>query len=446
MVPVNARHHAGEDTVARVVGLVDEPDLQRVTPLTWHPADGPWLLVGGSGSGRTTALRAIALAASAVAGPESLHLQVIDPHGSLGDLAALPHLGTSARSSEHRACAALVRHLRGEVDRRLRAAEHQPATAEPTVPPTILVLVDGWDQLVEAQPAHDPDLLTNALLRVLRDGRAVGVVGAVSGGHSLLRPRWGGVAGSTFLLGSVDPLDAALAGLRAADVPHDPPTGRAVRVHDRREVQFAHARPDDTSAVAPAAGPPPAAGVGPWRWTALPSRVRRTEVSRGPGGEAADGHLRSLLLGVGGDRGTSCCWSPDTDGRRLLVAGPPRSGRTNALRVVTESLCAQGRFVVVLCSETDAGRLPWAPGAVVLGTGDVAELVRLRRAHPDLALCVDDADRLGDGDLLVVLREIVGLVDRDGGLVAVSTSTTALAARFSGIDVEVARHGLRRWS
>src|SRR6478735_6039125 len=76
VVHVGGRRGPAASALDRVVGLVDEPDLQRVTPLAWHPADGPWLLVGGSGSGRTTAVRAIALAASADSGPESLHLQV----------------------------------------------------------------------------------------------------------------------------------------------------------------------------------------------------------------------------------------------------------------------------------------------------------------------------------------------------------------------------------
>ncbi len=61
-----------ESHEATVAGLVDEPDLQRVTPLTWQAADGSWLLVGPAGTGRTTALRAVVLAAVAASGPEAL--------------------------------------------------------------------------------------------------------------------------------------------------------------------------------------------------------------------------------------------------------------------------------------------------------------------------------------------------------------------------------------
>ena len=154
-LPVVVTSGDGAEPGARqpgVVGLVDEPDLQRVTPLQWDPTDGSWLLAGGAGSGRTTALRALALAAARRSGPESLHLHVIDGHGSLADLGALPHLGTSARVDDVRACASLVQHLRTEVDRRLAEAESRTAGRHPGRPPTILLLVDGWEQLVEAQP------------------------------------------------------------------------------------------------------------------------------------------------------------------------------------------------------------------------------------------------------------------------------------------------------
>ncbi len=357
---------SGEHSV--VVGLVDEPDLQRVTSLQWDATDGLWLLAGGAGSGRTTALRALALAAAGRFGPESLHLHVLDGQGSLADLGTLAHLGTRARVDDVRACASLVQHLRSEVDRRRAAAVSAPpgATAQRRAagaPPTILLLVDGWEQLVEAHPAHGSDHLTGMLLRVLRDGRSVGVVGAVTGGRSLLHPRWGEVAGRTFLMGRVDPLDAALAGLRATDAPRDPPPGRAVRVHDKREVQFAQVHSSETTTTARGAARRPAHGAA-WRWVSLPTVVRRDELPLVTGGQAGVDHhpVRELLLGVGGEQAASVSWCPETHGRRLLVVGPPRSGRTNALRVITESLCATGRLVAVITSahiqsDAVAGRL-----------------------------------------------------------------------------------------
>jgi S-DNA-T family DNA segregation ATPase FtsK/SpoIIIE len=243
-------------------------------------------------------------------------------------------------------------------------------------------------------------------------------------------------------MGRIDPLDAALTGLRAADVPRDPPPGRAVRVHDTREVQFTRATPVDTVVVASGVVPRPTEGAA-WRRVPLPAVIHRAEVPRGT--EATTGaladHGGDLLLGVGGDHGRAFWWRPATDGRRLLVVGPARSGRTNALRVVAQSLCTTGQLVVVVSSPADVLRIPWPFGSVVVDPNDTQGLVRLRRRHPDLALCVDDTDRLGDSALVPVLREIIGLVDRDGGLAVLSTSSTALLTRFSGIEAELARHG-----
>ena len=358
-----------------VAGLVDEPDLQRVSPLTWRAADGSWLLSGPSGSGRTTALRAVVLAAAAVLEPAALHVHVIDARGALADLArpsarrhprspgrptrlrrARPAPARRGGPSPRRACPGTA--PRARVRRRRRRAP-------PSGAPVTLVVVDGWDHLVEAQPAHAPDELPGELLRVLRDGRAVGVVGVVSGGRSLLHPRWGAVGARTFLLGTVDPLDAALAGLRATDLPRDPPPGRAVRVHDRREVQFVAATPADTALLATRSRPRPAVG-GAWRLRPLPSAIRRHDVvhpvaqrvDAGPGDVSRPG---AVLVGVGGPTGAPWHWRPADDGRRLLVAGPPGSGRTNVLRVLAESLCAAGRFVAVV-----------QPGSSPSGTQSVA--------------------------------------------------------------------------
>ena len=285
---------------AIVVGLVDEPDLQRISTLGWRVAEGSWLVVGGSGTGRTTTLRALGLAVAASRAPTTVHLHGIDTHGSLADLDLLPHLGTRVGSDDPRACAALLRHLRDEVDRRLGAASRSSRTAGGVEWPTILLLVDGWEQIAEAQPTHPDDDTGGQLVRLLRDGRSVGLVGAVAGGRALLHPRWAGVGATTFLLGTIDPLDAALAGLRVTDSPREPPPGRAVRVHDRREVQFAGVTPADSSSVAATAGIRPAEG-GAWRRVVLPPVIRRHELDRALQSVASGSNAMgpAVLVGLG---------------------------------------------------------------------------------------------------------------------------------------------------
>ena len=68
----------------------------------------------------------------------------------------------------------------------------------------------------------------------------------------------------------------------------------------------------------------------------------------------------------------------------------------------------------------------------------VDALVRARQAHPDLAVLVDDAERLTDPALEAVLREIVRLVDTDGGLVVVASTTQEATRNPRSLATQVA--------
>lgn len=206
-----------------------------------------------------------------------------------------------------------------------------------------------------------------------------------------------------------------------------------------------HARDDDVTRVA-AATTRARPGPRPWRYRPLPSSVTRDQATeRAPGGGPArglrgeGGSRRALLVGVGGPEAGPWCWCPGRDGRRLLVAGRPGSGRSTALRVLARSARDAGRAVVLLVADRAD---PQADDVGLrVGPQDVDALVALRREHPGLVVLVDDADRLGDEPVLPVLAEIADLVDRDDGALVVATSSVALRTRFRGLDVDVARHG-----
>ncbi|HQV84185.1 MAG TPA: FtsK/SpoIIIE domain-containing protein, partial [Ornithinibacter sp.] len=267
--PVSEPSIPAHDPAPRAtIGLVDEPEHQQVSPLVWTPGDGSWLLSGRPGSGRTTALRTLVLSLARRLPSDRLHIHVIDPSAALADLEALPHVGTRLTPTRRRSLAALIVHLRHEVEVR-RSTPDQATDA-----PLVVLVIDGWEQFTEAQGALDPEGVVDAVLAILRDGSSVGVVGVVAGGRGLLQPRWSAIGGTTLLLGAVDPLDAALVGLRLADVPRDPPRGRAVRLADRREVQITLSMAQDSCEVAAHAS---RGGTGrstdagqPWAWRDLP--------------------------------------------------------------------------------------------------------------------------------------------------------------------------------
>ena len=309
-------------------------------------------------------------------------------------------------------------------------------------------MIDGWEQFTEAQRALDPEGVVDAVLAILRDGSSVGVVGVVAGGRGLLQPRWSAIAATTLLLGTIDPLDAALAGLRLADVPRKPPRGRAVRLADRREVQIATSTAQDSCEVAAHSS---RGGRGhhtevrqPWVWRDLPDIAHRP--AGGPSG--ADGHHHDatpgptpLGLGLRAPSHEVWRWDPSDIGRRLLVAGPPGSGRTTTLATLARSAQEAGLPVAVIRGMGHDDRSqPGFGSAAVLSTRDVDQLITLRQRHHDLVLLVDDADQIGDDcAMLPVLTEIAELVDRDRGLLGASSNTASLAVRFRGLDVDLAR-------
>ena len=429
------------------IGVVDEPEHQQVSPLVWTPGDGSWLLSGRPGSGRTTALRTMVLSLARRLTSDRLHVHLIDLGASLADLEALPHVGTRLTPTRRRGLTSLIAHLSREVEARRSTPAHPPDA------PLVVVVIDGWEQFTEAQGALDPEGVVDAVLAILRDGASVGVVGVVAGGRSLLQPRWSAIAATTLLLGTIDPLDAALAGLRLADVPREPPRGRAVRLADRREVQIAASTAQNSCQVAAHSsrgGRGHHTEVGqPWVWRDLPAIAHRAANDpNDPGG--TDGHHHGatagatplgLSLGLRAPSHEVWRWDPVDIGRRLLVAGPPGSGRTTTLATLARSAQEAGLPVAVIRGMGHDDRpQPGFGSAAVLSTRDVDQLIALRQSHHDLVLLVDDADQIGDDcAMLPVLTEIAELVDRDRGLLGVSSNTASLAVRFRGLDVDLAR-------
>lgn len=412
------------------LGLVDLPAAQQQSVLALG-SEGHWLVVGGPRSGRTATLRTVLAAHFASSAPG--HAWVLDTTGEFADLEALQGVGAVVRADD----GSRVRRLLAGLRARGSAGERGSGT------PPGLLLVDGWDRL---DTASDLGLggVQDDLLELLRSGdptlRAV-----VTGDRSALSSRLGSVVTETLLLPLADPADATYAGLSRRDLPSTRAPGRALRLRDRAEVQLALRDPvaesvDRSAATGTATAPPPFAVPD------LPVRIDRAGLAtlRRPvaGPEA-------LSIGLCADTGGLALLDPARDGRRILVAGHPRTGRSTTLATIGVAAVEAGRTVAVV--EGAAGSVA-ATVVTAAGQGagdeggclridpwDPQPLVEARRARPDLVVLVDDADRLEGTPVESVLVELASLVDRDGGLVVASCATTSAAAQFRGLVPAVGR-------
>lgn len=407
------------------VGLLDWPAEQRQDVLHHTDHHGHWLLVGGPRSGRTTSLRTI-LASHVAQADSPVHAYVIDTGGGLADLEALPHVGAVVRADDVSRARRLLDHLRSRTE--------LSATPSHSELPPVLLLVDSWERL-DSDESFAIGGLRDELLDLLRSGDT-GLRAVITADRSALSSRLSAVSSETYLLPLADPSDATYAGLSRRDLPSSCVPGRGLRLRDRMEVQFA-LRDPLAEAVARLPGSPE-----PFTLPQLPDVVDHALLLSGHHTVApspTDGR-RSLFLPVGLSAETGCVATldPERHGRRILVAGHARSGRSTTLAAIGRSAIAAGRQVAVVEGRGgDVGRT--IDAMVVVDPWNVQGLIDAKRRHPDLVVLVDDVERLDGTPAEPVLSEILALVDRDGGLVVGATTPTAVATAFRGVVHAIAR-------
>ncbi|WCO67799.1 FtsK/SpoIIIE domain-containing protein [Iamia majanohamensis] len=371
--------------------LADVPDEQTQVPAGWVPADGNLLLAGLPGSGTTTGLLSVALAAARTRPPDDLHIHALDfGTGELDALAGLPHVGAVVPASDRERQARLVTWLRGELDRRrgLRAPRATEAR--------ILVLLDGvgpfraeWDEAVS--PVLD------GFARVFAEGPELGVHMAVSADRTTTLPApLRGLVRQLLLFRLGDDLDYSQAGFRTTELPEFVP-GRAVDGELHLEVQVARPARGVDAEVADVAALHPAPRRPPAHIGALPRDVPVAAVA---GAVALDGTPRQLPVGVSeatlGPAGFTLY-----PGEHALVAGPARSGKTTALAVAGTVARTAGWATAVVAARRSA----------LGGDGDLGPVLRPEAVAAELPGLLDG--RGADAPPLLLLVDDIDLVDAD---------------------------------
>jgi S-DNA-T family DNA segregation ATPase FtsK/SpoIIIE len=439
-------------------GLTDLPARQSRGPLTLDLAHGGHLVIAGAArTGRSTVLRTIAGSVAAHASPADVHIYGLDcGTGALLPLSALPHCGAVVTRDETDRVERLLGKLRGEIMRRQQLlaaggfaglAEQRASAAGGDRLPWLVLLLDWWEGYFAAYENYDFGRLVDRLLQTLREGAAVGLRAVVTTDRAALIGQTGTVFGQRMLLKLTDRGDASLAGLTERSLPTSQPPGRVMFEGTPSPLEAQVALLDwDASGPAQVAalrrlGGEASARYGelppaqrPLRVDPLPARITAAEARRLSPGFAPPSSLWALA-GAGGDelapQGLDVC----DDGPGLVVAGPPRSGRSTTLMTMAQSLLASGTPLVLVTPRrsplrtlADAGGVLGILGADA-GTDDLTAAIGDRDRYVVIA---DDAELLVNGPLSEPLEKVIRSGrDADHGLI-LAGSTGDLGRAYSG--------------
>lgn len=433
------------------IGLADRVFEQRREPwlVDLSGAAGNVAVIGAPQTGKSAALRTLALALAATHTPERIQLYCIDfGGGGLGSLRGLPHVGSVAvrRDAElarrmvtdltallRRRETLFVRHGLDSIAEYRRRRASDPAGVDDAFG-DVFLMVDGW-----AAVRQEDDDLESAITRLAAEGLSLGVhVVLAASRWADLRPALRDQIGTRIELRLADPIDSEVDRRAARNVPPNRP-GRGL-TPDGQPLTLALPRLDGVPTAAGLAEATTAAGDvlaarHPDR-RAPQTRVLPLSVDRAalPG---ASGPGRRVVIGL--DEAELRPVVLDFDVQpHLLILGDRGCGKTATLHLIGDQIDGRDRVIVVdprrtMPSMADATHLAGGPALAELVEDLLPQLRDRATAHPParrVFLLIDDADlALAGADVaLTRLAEFLPMA-RDIGLHLVIARPAAGAAR-----------------
>jgi DNA segregation ATPase FtsK/SpoIIIE, S-DNA-T family len=436
-----------------VLGLLDEPEHQRQVPWGFDlERDGSLLVVGMSGSGKSTALRTLAAELASSLPPDRLWLYGLD-FGSRGltPVAALPHTGAVVPAADVDRVERLLLRLRTEVTARQDAfastgagslSEHERAGGTPL--PRIVVLLDNLAGFRAAFDELDYGRHVEELPRLVSDGRGAGIHFAISADRrAALTSALAQVLPTRLVLPVAEADEYGALGLVAREVVKSTPRPGGGFLAPARRVQLAVLTPDGAAA----SGDVQAAAL-----TALGARLRAQYPSaevpsvgqlpptaaRGTEPPAGTG----VEIGVSGTTLEPLALEP-ADGH-WVVAGPTRSGRSTALVAFAEGAAAPRRVLLAPRRSAAAAWPGWDAVSVGAAVEEACEALEQEvrslpgtADSPVLLVCVDDADELGASAADDALAAVAKLGRERGVWVVAATTPDAVRRAYGGVLAEL---------
>lgn len=334
------------------IGVLDDPDNQAQVQEYFEPdQNGNIVFFGAGGSGKSTALRTLAVASAITPGGGVTHVYGIDlGGGSLTSLEVMPNVGSIIGGDDEERITRLLSRLTTMAEERaarysavaaFTLQEYRIQAAAPDEP-RILLLIDGFSAFrnaFESSVAHQR--LYGQFQRLLVDGRSVGIHVAMTADRPTAVPNsiLAGFRRRVVLRQADDDAYVALGVPKDVLTPASPP-GRAMQVDKPQELQLAvflstqHAQHDDTSNAAQIKAMEKLAreidqrfAVRPEPIASLPALVSSSTLPQTIDDKPVLGVWDETLEPI-----------PFAGAGVLLLSGPAQSGRTNALQWLGISL------------------------------------------------------------------------------------------------------------
>lgn len=440
-----------------VLGLEDVPGEQSQRSLTWDVASGSHVLfLGGSMSGRTTALRTMLAQVVQQFSPADLHLYVIDfGNGALLPFVDAPHCGAVVTQLDADRLPRLVQRLLEELGRRQAVLSNagvghvneQRAQAEQSEAlPYMILAMDGWERMLSTMNADQLITFREQFMRVLREGPAVGVRVLITGDRGISGDKITSFIDEQYVLPMRDISDYRTAGILAKDIPLDLPPGRvlygstgteaqlAVLVRDtrgeaqttalRRTVERVRDHFDQFRQLAELPRP--------FRVDPLPAYLALTAAYELPLGDS--GPADGPVVAVGGDQLSRFTLDWPAEGG-FVVTGTRKSGRSSALAAVVHQLAWRKESIVVvsgrqsILTEVAGGHSAPVITAADMTPPQLDEILDSLGGH--VTIVVDDAEQFKNAP---IEHALTGVKHRATFIVAADTE--AVSTLFGGPLVE----------
>ncbi|WEK61966.1 MAG: FtsK/SpoIIIE domain-containing protein [Candidatus Microbacterium colombiense] len=439
-----------------LLGKMDVPERQLQEPAYFHPdKDGSILVYGTSGSGKSTVLRTLAIAAGFDGVRSNAEVYGLDfGSGSLKSLEVLPHVGSVISGDDAERVQRILRSLARVLDdrgKRFSAANASSLTEYREITgraeSRILLLIDGFPQFRgewESTTARMPFYQT--FMRILGEGRPLGVHVIASADRSGSVPtavsanvsrrvvlRLADESGYAMLNAPKDVLDERSA------------PGRAIVDGLETQIATLGGTPnvaeqtkllDQLAAELRAGGAREVAEIG-----ALPTRLSSRDLPDRIG--------EYPVLGVAED--TLAPREFDPVGT-FVVAGPPQSGKTTALKGIITSVRRLDPEVKLFHfggrRAQLKGYVDWTRSAVTPEEAkelakEIAEIAVDEAVPVRMLIVVEDVPQFADGPAEREMKALFQAINRSDHLLVGDADVTQVTSGFGFIgDFKAGRKGI----